>query len=130
MELAALPIRKDWVYEMIARLVPKSSILDEQEGRPCFTRFGLVSDQRSYFILAGQLFPAMHPLHEVVRTTLLKALRTGAARPRSIQVMDERLLRVLGPACLALQISLDVVPELPAAQDALDSIVKHLSQLG
>ena len=70
----------------------------------------------------------MAPLHEGAGRVLVNGLRKGKARPRQIQVTDARLLRILGPACEALQIPIEVVPELRAAPDALNSLLDHLSR--
>jgi hypothetical protein len=121
-QLLALPRREDAIFEIAAPLVPEIRLLDDASGRPYIARFCLVSDQRSYYVLACEFGHGGRGLTELVGKVFVSALRAAKARPRKIQVENERLLAVLRPACARLDIAGEVNPRLLAARDAFGAV--------
>ncbi|MCI0540014.1 MAG: hypothetical protein L0Z50_32815 [Verrucomicrobiales bacterium] len=126
--LAELPMRDDFVFELIAPVVPEFSFLDEKRKRPCLARMGLLADRRTKLVLGVEAKPAGLPPSEALRDILVKGLRQAQARPGAIHVDDARLAAVLRLACNALGITVHQVAEINSASSALSSLTQHLTR--
>lgn len=108
--LRKLPVREDFVVEMISALVPELSFVDEVAGRPCLARIGFMVDCGRQQILCGRIVHGAAPLREAAGPALVEVLRNAKARPALIRVDDERLAGVLRPACAELDVRLSLAP--------------------
>jgi hypothetical protein len=97
-DLARLPVRKDFIAEVIAPLTIGMSFVDEQEKRPCLARVPLIVDHASGFIFATEIAHGAAPLRDALGPALVKALRNAKARPARIHVDEERMAAALRPA--------------------------------
>ena len=124
-ELAAVPVRENAVFELLARLAPEMAFLDEASGRPCVSRVGLLVDHDSYFVLTTELAHGAAPRQELAGRIIIKGLRAAKARPRAIEVDDARLADACRPMCAKLGVPVREVKELRSANDAFESMRKH-----
>ncbi len=128
--LTKLPIRKDFVFEFAAPLMPEMSFWDEKAGRPCLARACLLIDRQSHYVFGTELASGPAPLHVAIKPVLVKGLLEAKVRPGEIHVHSEAHADVLRGACEEIGVSLQVVDRLAAAEDALGFLAERFRPRG
>jgi hypothetical protein len=122
-KLAKLPIRRDFIFEFAAPLMPEMSFWDDTAGRPCVARTCVLIDRHSHFIFETKLANGPAPLHVSLKPVLVEGLLNAKVRPGEIHVSQASHATVLQSACRQLGISVVVTDRLESAQDALRFLV-------
>jgi hypothetical protein len=122
--LRALKRAPGLACEFDCTMMPGGSF--EENGRPCFGRISLLVEKQRGLVIgmdvqSGGLTPG-----EAAGRSLIKALLMAKALPEKLFIGGSRLQPVLEPLCNELQIQLWPVSSLPALQEAVESLGRHM----
>ena len=107
-------------FEYGCRILPGSSVLEN--GRPCYSRIGLLVEHRRGIVLGFELSLSTVPLSESVGLGLVNALVKNGFLPGKILIDDERLEPILKPLCDSLKVKLTFSKKLEALAEANASL--------
>jgi len=103
-------------FEYGCRILPGRSVLEN--GRPCYTRLGLLVEHRRGIMLGFELSLSTVPLSESVGLGLVNALVKNGFLPGKILIDDKRLAPILKPLCDSLKVELTFSKKLGALAEA------------
>jgi len=121
--LRKLP-RTKAAYEYACQVLPGSTILEQ--GRPCYSRTSLLTDQDRGLVLGHHLSLTIEPLEQSAGLGLVNTLLASQSLPKRLWIDDGRLIVVLGPLCEALNIELKLAKELPHLELAMESLANFM----
>jgi len=103
-------------FEYGCRILPGKSVLEN--GRPCYSRIGLLVEHRRGIMLGFELSLSTVPLSESVGLGLVNALVKNGFLPGKILIDDKRLEPILKPLCDNLKVKLTFSKKLGALAEA------------
>jgi hypothetical protein len=122
-ELKNLP-RAKAAYEYACRVLAGSTILEQ--GRPCYSRTSLLTDQNRGLVLGHHLSLTKEPFEQSAGLGLANTLLASHSLPQRLCIDDRRLIAVVGPLCEALGIELRLAEELPSLELAMESLASFM----
>lgn len=125
--LHALKRLSDCTCEFNSVIVPGASFMES--GRPCFGRCCLLVENRNGLVVGSTILSGALPSGEGAGRGLAETLLAGGILPGEIVIAGSRFQSVLQPLCDELKIRLSLAPSLPALEEALASLIQHLSGL-
>jgi hypothetical protein len=123
-KLRALKHDPGLACEFDSTILPGGSFVEN--GRPCFGRFSLLVETKRGLVIGMDMASGALAPGEAAGLALVKALLMGKTLPGKIFIGGLRLQPVLQPLCDELQIQLLPASGLPALEEAVESLSRHM----